>query len=240
MRRVFEEQVMNLQGKRVAVTGAFGSLGVAVVNALQAAGAEVAAIDRADAPPASASLGKARLFGGVDLGAADAAQATLSKAAQALGGLDALVNIAGAFRWEKLESGSLDTWDLLYRINLRTAVAASKAALPFLFESRGGRIINIGAMGAIKAGAGMGAYAASKAGIAKLTEALAEELKDRGITVNALLPSTIDTPPNRADMPKADFERWVKPSQLADVIVFLLSDQASAITGALIPVAGRV
>ena len=231
---------MNLQGKRVAVTGAFGSLGVAVVNSLQAAGAEVAAIDRADAPPATASLGKARLFGGVDLGAADAAQATLSKAAQALGGLDALVNIAGAFRWEKLESGSLDTWDLLYRINLRTAVAASKAALPFLSESHGGRIINIGAMGAIKAGAGMGAYAASKAGIAKLTEALAEELKDRGITVNALLPSTIDTPPNRADMPKADFERWVKPSQLADVIVFLISDHASAITGALIPVAGRV
>jgi NAD(P)-dependent dehydrogenase (short-subunit alcohol dehydrogenase family) len=231
---------MNLEGKRVAVTGAFGSLGVAVVNALQAAGAAVAAIDRADAPSASASLGKAHLFGGVDLGAADAAQTVLSKAAQALGGLDALVNIAGAFRWEKLESGSLDTWDLLYRINLRTAVAASKAALPFLFESRGGRIINIGAMGAIKAGAGMGAYAASKAGIAKLTEALAEELKDRGITVNALLPSTIDTPPNRADMPKADFERWVKASQLADVIVFLLSDHASAITGALIPVAGRV
>jgi NAD(P)-dependent dehydrogenase (short-subunit alcohol dehydrogenase family) len=231
---------MNLQGKRVAVTGAFGSLGVAVVNALQTAGAEVAAIDRADAPPASASLSKAHLFGGVDLGAADAAQSALTKAAQALGGLDALVNIAGAFRWEKLESGSLDTWDLLYRINLRTAVAASKAALPFLFESRGGRIVNIGAMGAVKAGAGMGAYAASKAGVAKLTEALAEELKDRGITVNALLPSTIDTPPNRADMPKADFERWVKPAQLADVIVFLLSDHASAITGALIPVVGRV
>jgi len=231
---------MNLEGKRVAVTGAFGSLGVAVVNTLQTAGAHVAAIDRADAPPASASLGNAHLFGGVDLGAADAAQATLAAAAQALGGIDALVNIAGAFRWEKLESGSLDTWDLLYRINLRTAVAATKAALPFLIESRAGRIVNIGAMGATKAAAGMGAYAASKAGVAKLTEALAEELKDRGITVNALLPSTIDTPPNRADMPKADFERWVKPTQLADVIVFLLSDQASAITGALIPVAGRV
>jgi NAD(P)-dependent dehydrogenase (short-subunit alcohol dehydrogenase family) len=231
---------MNLQGKRVAVTGAFGSLGVAVVNVLQAAGAQVAAIDRADEPPASASLGKAHLLGGIDLSDANAAKATLTQAAQALGGLDALVNIAGAFRWEKLESGSLDTWDLLYRINLRTAIAASKAALPFLFESRSGRIVNIGAMGAIKAGAGMGAYAASKAGVAKLTEALAEELKDRGITVNALLPSTIDTPPNRADMPKADFERWVKPEQIADAIVFLLSDHASAITGALIPIAGRV
>ena len=95
-------------------------------------------------------------------------------------------------------------------------------------------------MGAVKAGAGMGAYAASKQGVMKLTEALAEELKDKGITVNALLPSIIDTAPNRADMPKADFDRWVKPQQLADVIVFLVSDHARAITGALIPVVGRV
>ncbi len=119
--------------------------------------------------------------------------------------------IAGTFRWEKIADGSLDTWDFLYRVNLRTAVAASKAALPFLFESGAASIVNIGAMGAVKAGAGMGAYAASKAGIFKLTEALAEELKDKGITVNALLPSIIDTAPNRADMPKADFDRWVKP-----------------------------
>ena len=81
---------------------------------------------------------------------------------------------------------------------------------------------------------------ASKAGVARLTEALAEELKDDGITVNAVLPSIIDTPPNRADMPKADFSRWVQPAQLADVIVFLLSDRARAVTGALLPVVGRV
>ena len=86
----------------------------------------------------------------------------------------------------------------------------------------------------------MGAYAASKSGVARLTEALAEELKDRGITVNAILPSTIDTAANRADMPKADFSRWVTPAQLSDVIVFLLSDRASAVTGALLPVMGRV
>ena len=229
---------MNLEGKRVAVTGAFGSLGVAVVNGLQASGARLAAIDHADAP--RVSLGEARLFGGVDLGDATAAEAALRIAADALGGLDALVNIAGTFRYETLADGDLDTWDLLYRINLRTAVAASKAALPFLLKSNSGRIVNIGAMGAMKAGAGMGAYAASKAGVAKLTEALAEELKEHGITVNALLPSIIDTPPNRADMPKAHFDRWVKPEQLADAVAFLLSDRASAITGALIPVTGRV
>lgn len=229
---------MELAGKRIVVTGAFGTLGAAVVHAALAAGAQVAAVDRAAAP--AGGLGAAALFGGVDLGATDTARQTLDAAAAALGGLDALVNVAGTFRWETLADGSLDTWDLLYHVNLRTAAAASQAALAHLKRAGGGRIVNIGAAGAVKAGAGMGAYAASKAGVAKLTEALAEELKDHGITVNAVLPSIIDTPPNRADMPQADFTRWVQPGQLADVIVFLLSKRAAAITGALLPVTGRV
>jgi NAD(P)-dependent dehydrogenase (short-subunit alcohol dehydrogenase family) len=231
---------MDLEGKRVVVTGGFGSLGIATVNALQASGARVAAIDRADAPPASASLGQALQIGGVDIADADAARATMEKVAKAFGGLDALVNIAGTFRWEKVEGGSLDTWDFLYRVNLRTAVSASRAALPMLVQSGNASIVNIGAMGAIKAGAGMGAYAASKQGVMKLTEALAEELKDKGVTVNALLPSIIDTPPNRKDMPKAEFDRWVSPSQLANMIAFLVSNESRAITGALISIAGRV
>jgi NAD(P)-dependent dehydrogenase (short-subunit alcohol dehydrogenase family) len=231
---------MTLEGKRVAVTGGFGALGAATVQTLLAAGAKVAAIDRAETRSPSVSLGSASLFGGVDLGDEKAAQATIDKVAHALGGLDALVNIAGTFRFEKLADGSVDTWDFLYRINLRTVVAASKAALPLLVASGNGRIVNIGAIGAIKPGAGMGAYAASKQGVMKFTEALADELKDKGVTVNALLPSIIDTAPNRADMPKADFDRWVKPAELAGIVAFLLSDRARAITGALIPVAGRV
>ena len=231
---------MNLEGKLVVVTGAFGTLGAAMVRAAQAAGARVAAIDRAATPGAAATLGEATLFGGVDLADSVAAKNTFDAVAQAFGGIDALVNIAGAFRWETLADGDLDTWDLLYRVNVRTAATASKAALAHLRKRGGGRIVNVGAAGALKAAAGMGAYAASKAGVARLTEALAEELKDDRITVNAVLPSIIDTPPNRADMPNADFERWVKPEQLADVIVFLLSDHASAITGALLPVVGRV
>lgn len=229
---------MDLEGKAVAITGAFGTLGAAVVHAALAAGARVAAIDHASAP--AATLGAAQLFGGVDLADDIAATQVMARAAKSLGGLDALVNIAGSFRWETLADGTLDSWDLLYRINLRTAAAASKAALPHLRQRGGGRIVNIGAAAAAKAGAGMGAYAASKAGVARLTESLAEELKDDRITVNAVLPSIIDTPPNRADMPKADFDRWVKPAQLADVIVFLLSDRSAAITGALLPVVGRV
>ena len=229
---------MSLAGKRIAITGAFGSLGAAVVQAALDAGAKVAAIDRADAPPAGMDLGDAQRFGGVDLSDTAQAKTAIDAAAKALGGLDALVNIAGTFRWETLADGSPETFDLLYRINLRTAVAASKAALAHLPD--GGRIVNIGAASAFKGNAGVAAYAASKSGVMRLTESLAEELKARGITVNAVLPSIIDTPPNRKDMPKADFGKWVKPAQLADVIVFLLSERASAITGALIPVVGRV
>lgn len=227
---------MQLDKLRVAITGGFGTLGMATVQAALDAGARVAAIDRAD-PPAEGMVG-VTCIGGVDLADPQAAKKALAAAAEALGGLDALVNIAGTFRYEEVTEGSVDTWDLLYRINLRTAVAASQAALEYV--PAGGRIINIGAASGLKAGAGVGAYTASKSGVMRFTEALAEELKDRDITVNALLPSILDTPPNRADMPEADFARWVKPQQLADVIVFLLSKQSSAITGALIPVTGRV
>jgi NAD(P)-dependent dehydrogenase (short-subunit alcohol dehydrogenase family) len=157
------------------------------------------------------------------------------------GRLDGLINVAGGFHWETLAGGTLDSWDSMYRINLRTAVVSCQAALPYLLQrGGGGRIVNVGAMGAVKASAGMGAYAASKAGVAKLTEALADELKDRGITVNAILPSILDTPKNRVDMPQADFTRWVAPVEAAEVIAFLVSDEARAVTGALIPVVGRV
>ena len=228
---------MNLQGKKIAVTGAAGSLGAAIVHAALDAGAVVAAVDHA--PVAAVDSKNLHEFGGVDLASDEAAQKAFATIDEKLGGLDALVNVADTFRWEKVEHGRLATWDLLFNVNLRTAVASSMAALPLLAQSKAGRIVNIGAAGATKAAAGMGAYAASKAGVAKLTEALAEELKDRGVTVNAILPTTIDTPVNRKDMPDADHSRWVKPEQIAAVILFLLSDEAQAVTGALIPVAGR-
>jgi NAD(P)-dependent dehydrogenase (short-subunit alcohol dehydrogenase family) len=231
---------MNVQGKRIAITGGFGTLGAAVARVAAAAGAHVAAIDRADAAPGSLADAGIATIAGADIADGEGARKAIDAAATALGGLDALINIAGAFRWETLADGSLDTWDLLYRINVRTAAAASKAALPHLRKSNAGRIINIGANAATRAAAGMGAYTASKAGVMRLTESLAEELKDANITVNAILPSIIDTPPNRADMPNADFGKWVRPEQLADVILFLVSDAASPVTGALVPVVGKV
>jgi NAD(P)-dependent dehydrogenase (short-subunit alcohol dehydrogenase family) len=229
--------------QRVAVvTGAFGALGSAVARAFAAHGYRVALLDMAIDPPAALreELGEAHLLiGGVDLGGMDAARKAIAAVAMRFGGIDALVNVAGGFRWELLRDGEVETWDELYAINLRTAVVSCKAALPALLERGRGRIINVGAGAAAHAGAGMGAYAASKSGVQRLTEALAAELRDQGITVNAVLPGTIDTPRNRADMPDADFSRWVAPEAIADVIVFLASDAARAVTGAAVPVSGR-
>jgi NAD(P)-dependent dehydrogenase (short-subunit alcohol dehydrogenase family) len=230
---------MDLSEKVLVVTGADGALGQAVAASLSAYGAKLALISHADS-----AAGKGRpdtwRYGGIDLTVEAAARAAMERVAQDAGRIDGLINIAGGFRWEKISEGTIAAWDAMYRINLRTAVISCQAALPYLLRSASGRIVNVGALGAEKAAAGMGPYAASKAGVAQLTEALADELKERGITVNAILPSTLDTPKNRLDMPQADFKRWVTLSEAAEVIAFLISDQASAVTGALIPVAGRV
>jgi NAD(P)-dependent dehydrogenase (short-subunit alcohol dehydrogenase family) len=155
------------------------------------------------------------------------------------GRLDVLVNIAGGFRWQTLSDGDIAGWDQMYAINLKTALVACKAALPSILKSDTGRVINIGAGAAAKAAAGMGAYAASKSGVLRLTESLSEEVKDRGVTVNAVLPGTIDTPQNRKDMPDADKSRWVAAEAIADVVLFLASPAARAVTGAAVPVFGR-
>ncbi|MFC6140538.1 SDR family NAD(P)-dependent oxidoreductase [Paraburkholderia silvatlantica] len=232
-----------MNGKVVAVTGGFGNLGLVTALLLAERGARVALIGRGAAPAAAAlpgALAGALCMGGVDLVDANAAQTAFSTLQGKLGGLDALVNVAGAFRWETIGDGDARTWDLMFDLNVKTALNASKAALPHLVQSGAGRVVNIGAGAGLKAGLGMGAYSASKAGVARLTEALSEELKDKGVTVNAILPSIIDTPQNRADMPDADFTRWVQPREIATVIAFLLGADAQAITGALIPVNGRV
>jgi len=230
---------MDLSGKVLVVTGADGALGQAVAATLSGYGAKLALLSHAAVgkvkPPAGAWQ-----YGGIDLTLETAARSAMERIAQDAGRIDGLVNVAGGFRFEKITGGTIDSWDVMYKLNLRTAAVSCQAALPYLLRSTAGRIVNVGAMGAQKASAGMGPYAASKAGVAQLTEALADELKDRGITVNAILPSTLDTPKNRLDMPTADFKRWVTLAEAAEVIAFLLSEKASAVTGALIPVAGRV
>lgn len=231
-----------MKDRVVVVTGAFGVLGRVVAQGAAARGARVVAVDHAATPPGDlvSALGQAALFkGGVDLSDAAAATAAITDIAKARGGIDVLINVAGGFAWETVADGEASTWERLHRLNLMTALNAAKAALPHLVASGAGRIVNVGANGAVKAAVGMGAYAASKAGVHRLTEALAEEYKGR-VTVNAVLPSIIDTPANRADMPDADVSTWVRPEELAAVILFLASAEASAVTGTLLPVVGRV
>ena len=232
-----------MKDKVIAITGGFGVLGSAVAELAQARGARVALIDRAETPPDGmcAAGSNVLCLGSVDLTNEAQAVEAIEAITDRFGRLDALCNIAGGFAWETLEGGSIDRWEFLYRINVKTAAVACRAALPALKSAPAGRIINVGAAGAVKAGMGMGAYAASKSGVMRLTEALAEETKaDRSLTVNAVLPSIIDTPQNRADMPDADPKTWVAPKDLAEVILFLSSEQAHAMTGALVPVTGRV
>src|SRR5215212_4682396 len=226
-----------MDGKVMVVTGALGALGSVVVDLALARGARVASVDHAPTQvPATANQLE---LGGVDLTDAAAAKKAIDAATSHFGKLDALINIAGGFAFETVAEGDPKTWQRMYALNVLTALNASRAALTHLAVSGAGRIVNIGAMGALQAGSGMGAYAASKAGVHRLTEALAAEWKGR-ITVNAVLPSIIDTPANRASMPRADFAKWVRPQELAEVILFLVSDAASAVTGALLPVSGRV
>ena len=226
-----------MNGKVIVITGALGALGRVVAQTAVARGARVAGVDHA--PSQAAATAERIELGGVDLSDSAQAKKAIDAATAHFGRLDALVNIAGGFTFETVADGDTSSWQRMHALNLLTAVNASRAALPHLAASPAGRIVNIGAMGALQAAAGMGPYAASKAGVHRLTEVLAAEHKGK-ITVNAVLPSTIDTPANRASMPKADFGKWVRPQELAEVILFLVSDAASAVTGALIPVAGRV
>ncbi|MFI4974131.1 MAG: SDR family NAD(P)-dependent oxidoreductase [Caulobacterales bacterium] len=230
-----------MKNKVVIVTGAFGVLGRGVCGALARRGAKVAAVDLAAQAPGdlTQALGDgAVMLGGYDLTDPAAARRAVDAAIAAFGRVDALINVAGGFAWETVAEGDAATWDRLYAMNVKTCANMCRAAIPHLARTHG-RIVNVGAGGAVKAAAGMGAYAAAKGGVHRLTEALAEELKG-GVAVNAVLPSIIDTPANRADMPKADFSKWVAPDDLAEVILFLASDAARAVTGALVPVSGGV
>ena len=182
---------------------------------------------------------RSRPSAGVDLADADQAQNAIGEIARNSSPVQGLVNVAGGFAWETVMDGDISTWDRMWAMNVQTALNACRSTIPFL-EAGGGSIVNIGSAAATRAEFGKGAYAAAKSGVARLTESLAEELKSKAIRVNAVLPTIIDTPANRKDMPDADFDSWVTTRELANVIAFLLSDKASGITGALVPVSGRV
>ena len=222
-----------LENLRVVITGVCGSLGQATAEKARQSGAHVIGLDIVDTDSAA----NTDEYRQVDLMNRNATLACFSS----LGKVDVLVNIAGGFAMgEDAFATSSEQWDWMFRINVDTMRNATMGAVPLLQAQGGGAIVNIGALGALSGQAAMSAYCCAKSSVMKLTESLSAELRHQGINVNAVLPSIIDTPPNRQGMPDADFSQWVTPPQLADVICFLASDAASAIHGALIPVRGLV
>lgn len=218
---------------RVVITGAAGSLGQATAQKAQQYGAHVIGLDIV----AATELANTQQYHQLDL--LDR-QATLD-CFKLLGKVDVLVNIAGGFAMgEAAYSAAPEQWDQMFRLNVDTLRNATAGAVPLMLSAGGGAIVNIGALGALSGQAGMSAYCCAKSSVMKLTESLSEELKHKGVNVNAVLPSIIDTPPNRKDMPDADFSLWVTPAKLAEVICFLASPAANAIHGALVPVKALV
>ncbi len=235
----------DLKDRVAIITGAAGNLGEATARAFQRAGARTVLVDRsadrlsgmfADA----AKSGDRLLASGVDMTDPAAVEKLVGDVAERFGHIDVLVNTVGTFKGGKpVHEEDPETWDFLMKVNLRTTLLACRAVIPAMLERKGGRIINVASRNALSGDARVAAYSASKAAVMRLTESLAAEVKDSNITVNSVLPGTIDTPQNRSAMPKADFSRWVAPEAIADVIAFLASDGARAITGAAIPVYGR-
>jgi len=226
----------------VLITGAAGHLGQAVAATFRGRGARLVLADR-QAEALRRTFGDAEdvLLLPMDLLDRDQVHAGVQAALSKFGAIDACCHIAGGFRMgEAVHETSAATWDFLMDLNARTLLNVAHAVVPPMVDRGRGRIVTVGAAAATKGVGHMGAYCASKSALIRLTEAMSGELKDKGINVNCVLPSIIDTPDNRAAMPDADPSRWVAPQSLAEVIAFLASDSASAIHGASVPVTGLV
>jgi NAD(P)-dependent dehydrogenase (short-subunit alcohol dehydrogenase family) len=227
--------------RTVLVTGAAGHLGRAVAAAFDAEGANRVLVDRDRTllERAFGGDGERRLLAPCDLLDAAQVQAAVDAALGRFGRIDVLCHIAGGFGMgEAVHETSDATWDFLLDLNARTLLHAARAVVPAMLRQGSGKVITVGAFSAQRGLAQMGAYTASKSVVIRLTEAMAAELRERGINVNCVLPTIIDTPDNRAAMPDADPARWVAPADLAAVIRFLASDAARAVHGAALPVTG--
>jgi NAD(P)-dependent dehydrogenase (short-subunit alcohol dehydrogenase family) len=229
----------------IIITGAVGNLGLATAQAFQRAGHKTVLVDRSPdrLPKVYANLATSTdhlLLGGVDLSSSVSVEKLAADTVARFGRIDTLVNTVGAWGGGKpAYEEDLATWDFLFNVNLRTTLHCCRAVIPQMLKQQRGKIINVASRDALVGTAGYAAYSASKSAVLRLTESLADELKGSNINVNCIMPSTIDTPQNRAAMPDADFSKWVEPSALADVILFLGSDSARAINGAALPVYGK-
>ena len=232
----------DVTNKVAIITGAVGNLGSAVATVLAAGGAKMVLVDRSQErlEQAFETVPETLLAGGVDLTSEESVQAMVASALERFGRIDALVNTVGGFRGGKaVQEEELSTWDMMLSVNLRTTLLTCRAVVPTLLEQGSGSIVNVSSAAGLSGPAGLAAYSASKAAVLRLTESLSSEVKAAGIRVNAVLPSTIDTPQNRQAMPDADTSTWVKPVEIAEVIAFLVSDASRAVTGVALPVYGR-
>jgi len=226
----------------VVITGAAGNLGRAVAAAFAAEGHRLVLVGRDEAHLRQAQRAAGNpdaLLVAADLLQAGDAERVAAAASERFGRIDVLCNLAGGFRMgEAVHETSDATWQRMLDLNVRTLLNAVRAVVPRMLAQGSGAVVNVAAGAALRGGAQMGAYAASKSAVIRLTESMAAELRERGINVNCVLPSIIDTPENRKAMPDADPARWVAPADLANVIRFLASPQARAVHGAALPVSG--
>jgi 3-oxoacyl-[acyl-carrier protein] reductase len=217
----------------VLITGAAGALGGAVVDRFLKEGIEVVGTSLDGSGPSKKGLRW------IDLDLSDSRQVTEKLAGLAV---DAWINCAGGFRYAPVEETSDADFEFLFKANFHSSFLLFRTLLPGMKKRGFGRIVVVSARSSLQSPAGMSAYGATKAALNALVQSVAEEVKSSGadIAVNAVLPSTIDTPANRRDMPKADFAKWVTVEQLAEVMFTMTQPGFSALNGALVPVSGRV
>ena len=239
--------MFDLSSHAAVITGATGNLGAAVLRAYLTRGTHVAAVVRDAAKGASLRAALSDVAGDdadprllvveADPADATAMDALVERVLRAWGRIDILNNLAGTFKGgPALDAGLMrELWDS----NVVTAVTAGAACLRPMRARGYGRVVSVSAFGALKGGRNSAAYAMSKSALIRWTESLAAEVKGEGITVNAVLPTTIDHPVNRAQMPKADPKLWPSPEEVANVILFLSSREASGVNGAAIPITAR-
>lgn len=222
----------HFEGKVIIITGAAGALGKAVSEAFVREGGIIAQLDMME-------IDNEYYSAHCDLTNSDSCTNEVEKVIETYGKIDVVANIAGGFTMgETVYETSEKTWEFMLNLNTLTVLNMAKAAIPKMIERKSGRFINIAAMAGLGGSNLMGAYSASKSAVIRLTESLAEEVRAKGIAVNCVLPSIIDTPRNRIDMPNEDFSKWVSPEDLANIIVFLGSAFAGPINGAAIPIKG--
>lgn len=237
--------MFDFNDKVVIITGAAGNLGAGVAGTFLNSGARLVLVDRSPDRlrkmfPELAGSERHYLAASVDLNDAVAVEAAVKSAFDKFGRIDALINTAGGYRaGTPLHETPPEDWDFLINLNARSVFTACRAVIPYLLRNGSGKIVNVSSRAANAGERDASIYSVSKTAVVRLTESMAAELKENNINVNCVLPGMIDTPPNRQAMPGADFSRWVKVEDLANVIAFLTSDLAVAINGAAVPVYGR-